>query len=92
MRKHYGLLTAALVLAGCAGKGELVRTEVVELPRSVYVAIPGELTQPCPIAEGPLAKAVEVARQRRESLEACNGKLRAIRELGTKAEEQRAGK
>ena len=92
MRKHYGLLTAALVLAGCATKGDLVHTEVVELPRSVYVAIPDELTQPCPIAEGPLAKAVEVARQRHESLEACNGKLRAIRELGAKAEEQRAGK
>jgi len=91
MRKHYGLLTIAL-LAGCAGKGDLVRTEVVELPRSVYVPIPAELTQPCPIAEGPLAKAVEVARQRRESLEACNGKLRAIRELGDKAEAQRAGK
>lgn len=93
MLHHHRLLTAALVLAlaGCKSAEPIVRTETVVLPQRVYVGIPGELTRPCPIAEGTRAEVFAVARQRKAALEECNGKLQAIRELSEKAAKQSEG-
>lgn len=95
MRRIYPqLLTAALALAlaACQSAEPLVKVETVTLPQSKYVGIPEKLTDPCPIAEGPLSKAPEVARQRKASLQTCNGKLQRIRELSDKAVQESEGK
>lgn len=83
------VIAVALVLslAGCfrddkrpdlPGDGHVVEPELVEVERRVYVKIPARLTQPEPIAEGPITEAFEVARQRRAALERANAKLREI--------------
>jgi hypothetical protein len=60
--------------------------QVVTVTVDHYVAIPQELTQPCPIAEPVThtgAEALTIAKQRRASLETCNDQLTQIRSLGT---------
>lgn len=94
MQHAVRLLSAAALLAltACAStdKRELPpAVEVVELPVSRYVEVSAavrKLLAPCPIATGPLRDVVEVARLRREQLEACNGDKAAILELLDKAE------
>lgn len=79
-------LVVVLALAACRddvqpdlpGAGHVVVPELVEVERRVYVKIPARLTQPEPIAEGPITEAFEVARQRRAALERANAKLREI--------------
>src|SRR5690606_28509408 len=72
-------LCAMLVLltAGCAGngtkpdvpRGVIVKPKVVEVVREVYVRVPAELTDPLPIAEGPLSLCPMVAAERRKTIE-----------------------
>lgn len=91
MPDHHGLLTAALaaaLLSGCAAACKAPRIETVELPVRVYVPVPAELTAPCDIATGARSEVFEVARKRRQALEACNADKAAIRELMRKAGEQ----
>lgn len=91
MPDHYRLLTAALaatLLSGCAAmcKPAPPRIETVEIPVRVYVPVPAELTAPCDIATGARSEVFEVARKRRQALEACNADKAAIRRLLDKAE------
>lgn len=72
-----------LALAGC--KSAPPKVEVVEVPGPTrYVAIPDELTRPCPIeqkANNSPIEAVRVAKARKDALEACNrdkARIRAI--------------
>lgn len=89
------LLTAAALLALAACSTTTVpreappAVEVVEIPVSRYVEVSTamrKLLAPCPIATGPLRDVVEVARLRREQLEACNGDKAAVLDLLDKAE------
>lgn len=75
-----------LALFGCTPvKPQPVIPQVVTQTVTKYVAIPDELTQPCPI-EQPLsrtvAEAVRIARARKDALVECNKQLEAIRSIG----------
>lgn len=72
-----GLLS--LALAGCGGRN--VKPQIVYVDRFVYVEVPAELTDPHPIAEGPLAHCPVVAAARRAELEQCNADKAAIRAI-----------
>lgn len=72
-----GLLT--LSLAGCGRT--LVEPRVVYVDRTVYVEVPASLTDPHPIAEGPLAHCPVVAAARKAELEQCNADKAAIRAI-----------
>lgn len=74
------LSAIALLLAGCAPR-VVVRYVPVEVERRVYVAVPPELTNPHPIAEGPASACIEVAAQRRRELEACNSDKAGVRAI-----------
>ena len=83
-----------LLTAGCAGKGTkpdvargvIVQPKLVEVVREVYVRVPAELTDPLPIAEGPLSLCPMVAAERRKTIEKANADRRATRALsGTEA-------
>ena len=84
-------LIAVLVLlvAGCAGKaakpdvprGVIVQPKVVEVVRTEYVRVPAELTDPLPVAEGPLSQCPLVAAERRKTIEKANADRRATRAL-----------
>lgn len=84
------LLLACIVLLalfGCAPvkPSAPVTPQVVTQTLTQYVAVPSELTQPCPIEQPKartVAEAVRVARARKDSLIACNRQLDAIRSLG----------
>ena len=89
-------LIAVLVVlvAGCAGKaakpdvprGVIVQPKVVEVVRTEYVRVPAELTDPLPVAEGPLSQCPLVAAERRKTIEKANADRRATRALsGTEA-------
>lgn len=78
MRQLLGLLI--LLGAGCA-TDPVIRTEIVELPVTKFVPIKADLLVPCAIAEGPLSQVIDVARERKAALVACNGQLDAIRAL-----------
>lgn len=89
-------LIAVLVLlvAGCAGnttkpdipRGVIVQPKVVEVVRTEYVRVPAELTDPLPVAEGPLSQCPLVAAERRKTIEKANADRRATRALsGTEA-------
>jgi hypothetical protein len=66
-------------LAGC--QPPVVKPEIVYVDRMVYVPIPADLTNPHPIAEGPLAHCPAVAAARRTELEKCNADKAAIRSV-----------
>lgn len=78
-----------LVLAGCADKSRkpdrpgnvIVKPELVTVERKVYVQVPAELTDPLPIAEGPLSLCPLVAADRRKTIEKANADRRATRAL-----------
>ena len=79
-------LIAVLALAGCKTAPEarpFVAPEIVRVPVKTYVALPEELTKPCPIPAikgRTVGDVVEVANARKVALDQCNAKLRAIRE------------
>lgn len=70
-----------LLLAGCPGQTRYI-TKPVEVPRETIkvVGVPDELTDPHPIAEGPLSECPIVAAQRKTELLACNADKAATRE------------
>lgn len=87
-------LAIVILAAGCAGngtkpdvpRGVIVKPKVVEVVREVYVRVPAELTDPLPIAEGPLSLCPMVAAERRKTIEKANADRRAVRALsGTEA-------
>lgn len=87
-------LSATLWLAGCAPE-PLVRTEVVEVERLVYVPVPAELTAPTPHADIPARTLFcddleRGLRAEQAQLERCNADKGATRELaGKRAPEKR---
>lgn len=91
-------IAALLALSACgtAGKRQAPPpVEVVEIPVSRYVEVSAavrKLLAPCPIATGPLRDVVEVARLRREQLEACNGDKASVLDLLDKAEAENRAK
>lgn len=80
------LVVYALLLSSCATDGKK-RLPAATTPvhtvteKRVYVPIDASLTEPCPIAEGPVADALIVARQRRAALEKCNSDKAQIRAI-----------
>lgn len=82
------ILALAVALSACGkkevrkpdlpGKDTLVQTRIVYVDRIVYVKIKPELTQPLPIAEGPIGQCFAVAAARRAALEKCNANLKQI--------------
>lgn len=71
-----------LVLIALTGCGRtVVEPRIVYVDRTVYVEVPAGLTNPHPIAEGPLAHCPVVAAARRAELEACNADKAAIRQI-----------
>lgn len=86
-------LLLVIVLAGCnrARKpdlpgGVIVKPQVVTITREVYVRVPAELTDPLPIAEGPLSQCPMVAADRKQQLLRANADRKAVRALsGTEA-------
>lgn len=83
-----------LLTTGCAGntvkpdvpRGIIVQPRLVEVVRTEYVRVPAELTDPLPIAEGPLSLCPLVAADRRKTIEKANADRRATRALsGTEA-------
>lgn len=77
-------IAAVLILAACTPK-QAQRPDpppkIVEVPVKIYVPVPADLTEPCPIAKGTLAEIPKVARARRQSLESCNADKAAIRKI-----------
>ena len=69
-------LLSALLAACASVPGE---PRIVYVDRFVYVEVPAELTDPHPIAEGPLAHCPMVAAARKAELEQCNADKAAIR-------------
>lgn len=78
MRRVLGLLI--LAAAGCTTPGP-PKAETVVLPVTKFVPIDAKLLVPCAIAAGPLSAILDVARERKASLERCNAQLDAIRSL-----------
>lgn len=78
-----------LLLAGCADKNRkpelpgnvIVKPELVTVERKVYVQVPAELTDPLPVAEGPLSLCPLVAADRRKAIDQANARFKAIRAL-----------
>lgn len=82
--RHGLLIASAFALIGCH------RQAVVTVPKTVtkviqeYIAIPEDMTTPCPIAlpqDRTVEEAVRIARARRASLINCNKQLDEIRKL-----------
>ena len=81
------------VMTGCASTskpdlpgGVIVKPQVVTVTREVYVRVPAELTDPLPIAEGPLSQCPMVAADRKQQLLRANADRKAVRVLsGTEA-------
>lgn len=63
-------------------QGVIIKPEVVTVTRTVYVSLPSALTDPLPIAEGPLSQCPAVAADRRKTLEKANADRKAARALG----------
>jgi len=82
------ILAALCMLTACGKKGEthpdlpgastVVQPTIVTVERIVYVRVPADLTQPEPVAEGPIAQCFDVAAQRRAALARANSKLKQI--------------
>ena len=67
-------------------RGIIVQPKVFTVTREVYVRVPAELTDPLPVAEGPLSLCPLVAADRRKTIEKANADRRATRALsGTEA-------
>lgn len=67
-------------------RGVIVQPKVVTVTREVHVRVPAELTDPLPIAEGPLSQCPMVAAERKKTLQKANADRRATRALsGTEA-------
>lgn len=80
---RYLIAIAALLLAGCQQR--IVKEYVpVEVVRTVYVPVEPGLTNPHPIAEGPISACPDVARLRKRELEACNADKASIRSIQNK--------
>lgn len=89
------IILAVLILlaAGCRKdtrpdipRGIVVQPKVVTVTRTEYVRVPAELTDPLPVAEGPLSQCPMVAADRRKTIEKANADRRATRALsGTEA-------
>jgi hypothetical protein len=84
-RALWVLIALVPALSGCA---ETVKTlpmpQVVRVQVPMYVPIPAELTQDCPIAEPTSLKveeAVRVANARKVALQNCNADKAALRSL-----------
>jgi hypothetical protein len=76
------VLIGLVLLVGCAKQS--VVPSVVKVPIVQYVAVPTELTKPCPVTEPTdrtVGEAVRIARARRAALEQCNAQLDGIRSL-----------
>ena len=86
-------LLLVIALAGCnrvrkpdLPGGVIVKPQVVTVTREVYVRVPAELTDPLPIAEGPLSQCPMVAADRKQQLQRANADRKAVRALsGTEA-------
>lgn len=94
--RHALIITAALLIVALAGcnrvrkpdlpSGTVVAPKVVTVTREVYVRVPAELTDPLPIAEGPLSQCPMVAADRKQQLLKANADRKAARALsGTEA-------
>lgn len=86
MRRALWVLTGAIpLLSGCPETVKPVPVpQVVRVQVPVYVPIPSELTQDCPIAEPKSLKveeAVRVANARKVALQNCNADKAALRDL-----------
>lgn len=85
MSRALWVLIACLPLAGCPEtKAPVPVPKVVRVEVPVYVPIPAELTQDCPIAEPTSLKveeAVRVANARKVALQNCNADKAALRSL-----------
>jgi hypothetical protein len=78
------LLVVTALLAGCPGNVRDTPPKIVHVQVDHYVAVPAELTQPCPVFEAQeqtYAEAKRLALLRRQSLEACNADKSKIRAL-----------
>ena len=78
------IVAAVLTLAACTppqAQRPDPPPKIVEVPVKVYVPVPDDLTEPCPIAKGKLSEIPKVARARRASLESCNADKAAIRKI-----------
>lgn len=79
------LIASLFFLVGCGREVKqvppTVAQKIVEVPVEVYVEIPDDLTEPCPIAVGPLHQIPEVARARKKSLQDCNIDKATIRKI-----------
>lgn len=83
-------LLLVIALAGCnrvrkpdLPGGVIVKPQVVTVTREVYVRVPAELTDPLPIAEGPLAQCPMVAADRKQQLLRANADRKAARALSS---------
>jgi hypothetical protein len=85
-RALWVLIALLPLLSGCPETVKPVPVpQVVRVQVPVYVPIPAELTQDCPIAEPTSLKveeAVRVANARKVALENCNADKAALRALG----------
>lgn len=86
------IFALALLATACGNtrpdvpRGVIVTPKVVEVVRTEYVRVPAELTDPLPIAEGPLSQCPAVAASRRKTIEKANADRKAARALsGTEA-------
>lgn len=76
-----------LALAGCKSAPEarpFVAPTIVEVPVARYVALPEDLTKPCPVPAvrgRTVGDVVEASNARKLALDGCNAQLKAIREL-----------
>lgn len=83
--KNLILLALALMLTACVPTEAIKPPTVVQVVVDHYIAVPEELTTPCPIAtlvtltNGELAR---VEHEMKDSLQRCNKQLEQIRALG----------
>ena len=91
MQRILGLLILVFLTAcNTVPKKPAPTTEIVEIPVRQFRGIDKELTEPCPIAKGPLSEILDVAKARLEALIYCNDKLLRIRNLQPLIEEKPA--
>ncbi|WP_425492436.1 Rz1-like lysis system protein LysC [Luteibacter aegosomaticola] len=85
MPRAVWLLIILAFLAGCDTSVKPVPVpQVVRVQVPVYVPVPAELTQDCPIAEAAslqVEEVVRIANARKVALQNCNVQMQAIRNL-----------